>query len=173
MARRCRRFLPSPLWGGVGGGGRAMGHRSATALDPPTLPHKGGGSPGCAAQRKLAPMRAAPAGRGEQTLCRPKESTSCRSVAAAEAAIRVPVLAHRGLSLFGLRKRRVILRHPQIVVANVWRGANAGKAATLIRPAMIALCFIRRVHSRCFPHRRQLMRVELFDNSEANRLICA
>jgi hypothetical protein len=44
MAQRFR--LPSPLWGGVGGGGRGMGHfRASTSRPPtPTLPHKGGGS---------------------------------------------------------------------------------------------------------------------------------
>src|SRR5215470_4280278 len=38
-------LLPSPLRGGVGGGGRGVGHNRATAPRPPTptLPHKGGG----------------------------------------------------------------------------------------------------------------------------------
>src|SRR5580692_11548377 len=38
-------LLPSPLWGGVGGGGRAAWHVGAVASRPPTptLPHKGGG----------------------------------------------------------------------------------------------------------------------------------
>src|SRR5258708_35398471 len=46
-ARRCREVLPSPLWGGVGGGGRAdVAPRCLTARPPtPTLPPKGGGGP--------------------------------------------------------------------------------------------------------------------------------
>src|SRR5580700_125484 len=38
-------LLPSPLWGGVGGGGRAIRRTCATTSRPPTptLPHKGGG----------------------------------------------------------------------------------------------------------------------------------
>src|SRR5216683_291665 len=38
-------LLPSPLWGGVGGGGRRMGHILCHISRPPTptLPHKGGG----------------------------------------------------------------------------------------------------------------------------------
>src|SRR5262249_28771479 len=38
--------VPSPPWGGVGGGGRAVGHLCAQSPrpPPPTLPHKGGGS---------------------------------------------------------------------------------------------------------------------------------
>src|SRR5262249_61778394 len=49
--QRCRILgvLPSPFWGGVGGGGRAMflrwRHHHVTAPPPsPALPHKGGGS---------------------------------------------------------------------------------------------------------------------------------
>src|SRR6266481_1962438 len=39
-------LLPSPLWGGVGGGGRGVWHHCAITSRPPTptLPHKGGGS---------------------------------------------------------------------------------------------------------------------------------
>ena len=33
-----RRISPSPLWGGVGGGGRELGHFSATRHDPPPQP---------------------------------------------------------------------------------------------------------------------------------------
>src|SRR5712691_8758673 len=38
--------LPSPLWGGVGGGGREMEASTLPNASPPspTLPHKGGGS---------------------------------------------------------------------------------------------------------------------------------
>jgi hypothetical protein len=36
--RRCRDLLPSPLWGGEGGGGRAMRHCSAILHDPPPHP---------------------------------------------------------------------------------------------------------------------------------------
>src|SRR5215475_15171414 len=48
-SRRLLGALPSPLWGGVGGGGRAIMQtwrdRHLTASPPsPTLPHKGGGS---------------------------------------------------------------------------------------------------------------------------------
>jgi hypothetical protein len=47
-AERCRGLgvLPSPLWGGVGGGGRSVGHQSCFTAPPPSppLPHKGGGS---------------------------------------------------------------------------------------------------------------------------------
>src|SRR2546426_2502115 len=44
-----RALLPSPLWGGVGGGGsailRSWRHRTLAALPPSlTLPHKGGGT---------------------------------------------------------------------------------------------------------------------------------
>src|SRR5215471_17126745 len=41
-----RALFPSPLWGGVRGGGGAMSHRRrGIALPPsPPLPHKGGGS---------------------------------------------------------------------------------------------------------------------------------
>src|SRR5262249_17951712 len=44
-ARLGRGLLPSPLWGGVGGGGREMWHSIAITSRPPTptLPHKGGG----------------------------------------------------------------------------------------------------------------------------------
>src|SRR5215472_14707538 len=43
-----RKLLPSPLWGGVGGGGRGRRHFRATSARPPTptLPHKGGGNRG-------------------------------------------------------------------------------------------------------------------------------
>ena len=45
-ARHTRGALPSPLWGGVGGGGRCWRTRLAQQQLPPspTLPHKGGGS---------------------------------------------------------------------------------------------------------------------------------
>src|ERR1700676_3087539 len=36
--RRCRNYLPSPLWGGVGGGGREMRHFGASWHDPPPQP---------------------------------------------------------------------------------------------------------------------------------------
>jgi hypothetical protein len=38
--------FPSPLWGGVRGGGRSVGQRQYFTASPPspTLPHKGGGS---------------------------------------------------------------------------------------------------------------------------------
>ena len=47
--RRVALLLPSPLWGGVGGGGREVGRKRrrlrVTSRPPtPTLPHKGGGS---------------------------------------------------------------------------------------------------------------------------------
>jgi hypothetical protein len=32
---QCREFLPAPLWGGVGGGGREMWHLGALGHDPP------------------------------------------------------------------------------------------------------------------------------------------
>src|SRR5262245_30448825 len=43
-SRRALGALPSPLWGGVGGGGRKIGAPMLpNALPPsPTLPHKGG-----------------------------------------------------------------------------------------------------------------------------------
>ena len=43
-----RSLLPSPLWGGVGGGGRRVWHICAKTSRPPTptLPHKGGGRSG-------------------------------------------------------------------------------------------------------------------------------
>src|SRR6476646_8069210 len=42
----CSVRLPSPLWGGVGGGGRGWRTQLAPQLRPPSpaLPHKGGGS---------------------------------------------------------------------------------------------------------------------------------
>src|SRR5215470_7863525 len=45
--RRCSGLLPSPLWGGVGGGGRAeLALLCSKARAPtPFLPHRGGGSP--------------------------------------------------------------------------------------------------------------------------------
>src|SRR5262249_38409026 len=38
--------LPSPLWGGVGGGGPSVREESCVTASPPSprLPHKGGGS---------------------------------------------------------------------------------------------------------------------------------
>src|SRR5258706_9397531 len=48
--RRCRGLLPSPLWGGVGGEGRAKWHRpcpTARPPPPPLPPKRGGGPPGC------------------------------------------------------------------------------------------------------------------------------
>jgi len=44
--RRTFGALPSPLWGGVGGGSREIGARTLPHAPPPspTLPHKGGGS---------------------------------------------------------------------------------------------------------------------------------
>src|SRR5262249_61209321 len=43
---RKRSAFPSPLWGGVRGGGRCVGQRPCITASPPspTLPHKGGGS---------------------------------------------------------------------------------------------------------------------------------
>src|SRR5262245_51532884 len=43
--RRALGVLPSPLWGGVGGGGRCVRQRSCVTALPlsPALPHKGGG----------------------------------------------------------------------------------------------------------------------------------
>src|SRR5262245_56830753 len=47
-AEQCRALggLPSPLWGGVGGGGHAIDAPVCPSAPPPSpaLPHKGGGS---------------------------------------------------------------------------------------------------------------------------------
>ena len=56
-------LLPSPLWGGVGGGGRHVGHFNAAASRPPTptLPHKGGGRrSGGAVCTRPRPLTASP-----------------------------------------------------------------------------------------------------------------
>src|SRR5438132_4089286 len=46
QGRRGLGGLPSPLWGGVGGGGGAMWHLACLIEPPPspTLPHKGEGA---------------------------------------------------------------------------------------------------------------------------------
>src|SRR5262245_5441749 len=46
LPNQCRRLLPSPLWGGVGGGGPIRDVVSVKQPRPPslTLPHRGGGN---------------------------------------------------------------------------------------------------------------------------------
>src|SRR5206468_12995283 len=53
-----REPLPSPLWGGVGGGGRASLHSCAPRHDPPPHPPPQGGRESL--RLNLAPMRVAP-----------------------------------------------------------------------------------------------------------------